>query len=106
VKAIIGPGLAERLAGQRVRVTLLVRSSTDFGAGAMRFAYQSGLAISHWQTANLSADYQPVGIIWRVPTMRTNPAGDYLVIEPGIPGDGTGVDIQSIKIDVLPAEAS
>jgi hypothetical protein len=106
VKAIIGPGLAERLAGQRVRVTLLARSSTDFGAGAMRFAYQSGLAISHWQTANLTADYQPVGIIWRVPTMRTNPAGDYLVIEPGIPGDGTGVDIQSIKIDVLPAEAS
>lgn len=105
VKAIIGPGLANRLAGQRVRVTLVARSSTDFGAGSMRFAYQSGLAISHWQTANLGADYQAVGMIWRVPTMRTNP-GDYLVIEPGIPGDGTGVDIQSIKIDVLPAEAS
>ena len=106
VKAIIGPGLADRLAGQRVRVTLLTRSSTDFGAGSMRFAYQSGLAISHWQTANLSSEYEAAGMIWRVPTMRTNPAGDYLVIEPGIPGDGTGVDIQSIKIDVLPPEGS
>jgi hypothetical protein len=47
VKAIIGPGLAERLAGQRVRVTLLARSSTDFGAGAMRFAYQSGRLSRH-----------------------------------------------------------
>ena len=106
VKANIGPGLADRLAGQRVRVTLLTRSSTDFGAGSMRFAYQSGLAISHWQTANLSSEYEAAGMIWRVPTMRTNPAGDYLVIEPGIPGDGTGVDIQSIKIDVLPPEGS
>jgi hypothetical protein len=105
VKALIGPGLAARLAGNRVRVTIVARSSTDFGAAAMRFAYQSGLAISHWQTANLAPDYEAVGMIWRVPTMRTDPTGDYLVIEPGIPGDGTGVDIQSIKIDVLAGES-
>ena len=105
VKALIGPGLAARLAGNRVRVTIVARSSTDFGAAAMRFAYQSGLAISHWQTANLAPDYEAVGMIWRVPTMRTDPAGDFLVIEPGIPGDGTGVDIQSIRIDVLAGES-
>ena len=33
--------------------------------------------------------------------MRTNPTGDYIVIEPGIPGDGTSADIQSATIDVL-----
>ena len=102
VKVLIGPGLAADLAGQRVRVTILARSSLDNGAANMRFAYQSGVAISYWQTANLGADYQPVGMVWRVPTMRTSPDGsDQLVIEPGIPGDNTGVDIKSIKIDVL-----
>jgi hypothetical protein len=37
--------------------------------------------------------------------MRTDPNGDYLVIEPGIPGDGTGADIQAIRIDVLAGES-
>jgi hypothetical protein len=101
VKVMIGPGLAARLAGRNVRVVIDARSSTDFGAANMRFAYQSGLAISHWQTANLSGDYKELGMEWRVPTMRTNPNGDFLLIEPGIPGDGTGADIKSIRIDVL-----
>jgi hypothetical protein len=101
VKAHIGPGLAGRLAGREVRVTIIARAAPDNGALNMRFAYQSGLAISHWQTANLGADYEPVAMRWRLPAMQTGEAGDYLVIEPGIPGDGTAVDIQSIKIDVL-----
>lgn len=101
VKVLIGPGLASRLAGKQVRVVITARSSLEVGAAGMRFAYQSGLAISHWQTANLSSDYEPVGMLWRVPTMRTSPAGDFLLIEPGIPGDGTGADIESIRIDVL-----
>jgi hypothetical protein len=101
VKVLIGPGLAASLAGHNVRVTIVARSSPDSGAAAMRFAYQSGYAISFWQTANLGNDYAPVAMLWRVPTLRTNPAGDYLQIEPGIPGDGTSVDVQSITIDVL-----
>ena len=101
VKALIGPGLAGRLAGRNVRVTLVARSSSEAGAAGMRFAYQSGLAISHWQTANLAANYQAVAIIWRVPTQRTDRAGDLLLIEPGVPGDGTGADIKSIRIDLL-----
>ena len=101
VKVLIGPGLASRLAGKQVRVVITARSSQEGGAAGMRFAYQSGLAISHWQTANLASDYEPVGMVWRVPTMRTSPAGDFLLIEPGIPGDGTGADIESIRIDVL-----
>lgn len=99
-RAIIGPGLAERLAGQTVRVTLLARSSDENGATQMRFAYQSGLAVSHWQSADLSSNYGTYGMIWRVPAADTG-EHDYLLIEPGIPGDGTSTDIRMIKIDIL-----
>ncbi len=101
VKAMVGPGLAIRLAGHDVRVTIVARSSTDAGAASMRFAYQSGVAISHWQTVNLGADYQAVALTWRVPSLQTDRSGDYLLIQPGVPGDGTGTDIKSIKIDLL-----
>jgi hypothetical protein len=107
IKAVIGPGLATRLAGQRIRVTITARSSAERGAANMRFAYQSGLAISHWQTANLSSEYADVALIWRVPTQRTSSTGsDYLIIEPGIPGDGSGADVHSIKIDLLAPSSS
>ena len=80
VKALIGPGLATRLAGHNIRVTIVARSSKDAGAASMRFAYQSGVAISHWQTANLGPDYQAVALTWRVPTHahrpQRRPAGD------------------------------
>lgn len=66
----------------------------------MRFALQSGLAVSHWQSADLSPNYATYGMIWRVPAARTT-AGDYLLIEPGIPGDGTSVDIRAIRIDIV-----
>jgi hypothetical protein len=107
VKAIIGPGLAARLAGQNVRVVITARASQEAGAATMRFAYQSGLAISHWQTANLSSDFTQLGMEWRVPAMRTSAnGGDALIIEPGIPGDGTGMDIKAIRIDVLASPSS
>jgi hypothetical protein len=101
VKVSIGPALAQHLAGQNVRVVIVGRSSLESGAAGMRFAYQSGLAISHWQTANLGRDYAAVGMEWRVPAMQTSPTGDFLLIEPGIPGDGTGVDVKSIRIDLI-----
>ncbi|MHA1549482.1 MAG: hypothetical protein ACTSYE_11190 [Alphaproteobacteria bacterium] len=97
----VGPGLATQLAGQQIRVRVIARASRERGALAMRFAYQSGIAISHWQTANLEPDYTEVGILWRVPEQRTSTAGDYLIIEPGIPGDGSGADIRAVEVDVL-----
>lgn len=100
-RAIIGPGLAQSLAGRDIRVTLSLRSSHELGAAKLRFAYQSGLAVSHWQVADAPAAYGDVGLIWRVPAQRTDAKGDYLLIEPGIPGDGTSVDIRSIRIDVI-----
>jgi hypothetical protein len=84
-----------------VRVTLVARSSQERGAANMRFAYQSGIALSHWQTANLGPGYEAVALIWPVPALQTSDTGQYLLIEPGIPGDGTGVDISAIRIDVL-----
>ncbi len=101
VKALIGPGLATRLAGHDVRVTIVARSAKNSGAATMRFAYQSGVAISHWQTANLGSDYQAVALTWRVPSLQTDRAGDVLLIQPGVPGTGTGADVKSIKIDLL-----
>jgi hypothetical protein len=97
----IGPGLSSRLAGRTVRVTIVARSARENGASTMRFAYQSGLAISHWQTANLSPEFTPLGLVWRVPTLRTSPAGDAILIEPGIPGSGTGVEVKSVAIDLI-----
>ena len=100
-KVIIGAGLSSRLAGRTVRVTIDARSARENGATSMRFAYQSGVAISHWQTANLSSDFTELGLVWRVPALRTNPIGDFIIIEPGIPGSGTGVEIRSVRIDLV-----
>ena len=100
-RVIIGAGLSSRLAGRVIRVTIDARSARENGATSMRFAYQSGVAISHWQTANLAADFTELGLVWRVPTMRTSPEGDYIVIEPGIPGSGSAVEIRSVRIDLV-----
>ena len=104
VRVMVGPGLAGRIAGRPVRITVVARSSQDNGAAGLRFAYENGLAISHWQTAHLNNDFASYDLVWRIPAMHADPGTDQLLIEPGIPGDGTAADIQLIKIDVLKAE--
>lgn len=104
VRLNIGPGIANRLAGEPVRVVIVARSAKEGGAANMRFAYQSGVALSHWQTADLRASDMAYGIAWRVPKIQTDPNGDYLLIEPGIPGDGTAADIRSVRLDLLAKE--
>ena len=79
-----------------------MRSSTESGAANLRFAYQSGLAISHWQAADLGTEFASVTLDWRLPSLRTSPDNDYVLIQPGLPGDGTAVDIRMIRIDILP----
>jgi len=101
VRVTIGPGLAGRFAGRSVRVTLLARAARENGATGLRFAYENGIAISHWQTANLAKDFASYNLVWRVPALRVDPDTDQLLVEPGIPGDGTAADIRSIKIDLL-----
>lgn len=100
-RALVGPDLAERFAGRTIRLTMLARSSPENSAPSIRFAYQSGLAVSHWQSVVLSGNYGSYGMIWRVPAAHKGPIGDFILIEPGIPGDGTSIDIRSIKIDIL-----
>jgi hypothetical protein len=104
VRVVIGPGLAGRIAGQPVRVTLVARSSQENGAGDLRFAYENGLAISQWQTAHLGNDFASYDLVWRIPAMRADPGTDQILIEPGIAGDGTAADIQAIKIEILSVE--
>ena len=101
MRVVIGPGLSNRLSGHAVRVTLIARAARENGATGLRFAYENGLAISPWHTANLGNDFQIFNLVWRVPSMRADPNTDQLLIEPGIPGDGTAADIQSIKLDLL-----
>lgn len=100
-RVIVGPGLASRIAGHRVRVVIVAREASENGAASFRMAYQSGVAISHWQSAELSSDFTPLGLVWRVPALRTDLSGDAILIEPGIPGDGSAVEIRSVKIDLL-----
>lgn len=97
----IGPGMATRLAGHNVRITVMARTVPENGALNMRIAYQSGLAVSHWRMANLTSEFAPVELVWRVPALRTDPNGGAIIIEPGIPGDGTAVEIGSITVDLL-----
>jgi hypothetical protein len=99
-RALIGGGLAQQFAGQTIRVTLVVRSAHESGATKLRFAYQAGVAISPWQVASLTSSFSTIGLIWRVPAQRTS-TGDFVLIEPGVPGDGTAADIKSIKIELL-----
>lgn len=100
-RALVGPGLAARLGGHTVNVIVVARSARENGAANLRFALQSGLAVSYWKTASLTQELEPISLTWRVPTLRTDPKGDSIVIEPGIPGDGTGTEISAIVVDVL-----
>ncbi|MCB1488264.1 MAG: hypothetical protein KDJ88_12505 [Bauldia sp.] len=100
-RAMIGPGLAARLGGHTVNVIVVARIAKENGAANLRFALQSGLAVSYWKTARLTSDFAPISLTWRVPTLRTDPTGDTIIIEPGIPGDGTGTEIKAIVVDVL-----
>ncbi len=104
VRVMIGPGLAGRISGRPVRVTLVARTSQENGAASLRFAYENGLAISPWQTAHLDSDFASYSLVWRIPAMRADPGSHQLLIEPGIPGEDTAADIQLIKIDVLKSE--
>ena len=88
VRVVIGPGLSSRLSGHAVRVTLVARAAHENGATGLRFAYENGLAISPWQTANLGNDFQTFNLVWRVPSMRADPNADQLLIDPAFPATG------------------
>jgi len=100
-RAVIGPGLASRLSGHTVRVTVMARAAEENGASSLRFAYQSGLAVSYWETAKLTAQFSAFQLEWRLPKLQTDPSGNVIIIEPGIPGEGTSADVGAVAVDLL-----
>ena len=99
-RAVIGPGVAERLAGHEVRVVIEARGSPDQAAGAVRLAYQQDLLILDWRVSRLIGDYAFISASWTIPDRATD-GPDYLLIEPGVAGDGTAIDIRSIRFEIV-----
>lgn len=97
----IGRGVYERIAGHRIRIVIVARASRTAPAMNVRFAYQNGRAQSPWNEAQLGSSYTPLSAEWTAPRERGGPEYDSLIIEPGIPGDGTSIDVRSVRIEVL-----
>lgn len=97
----IGRGVYERIAGHRIRIVLVARASRTAPAMNVRFAYQNGRVQSPWSEVKLGSSYTPLSAEWTAPPERGGPENDSLIIEPGIPGDGTSIDVRSVRIEVL-----
>ncbi|WEK51732.1 MAG: hypothetical protein P0Y66_07060 [Candidatus Kaistia colombiensis] len=97
----VGRGVYERLAGRTIRIVVVARATATSPAHSLRFAYQNGRSLSPWQDGVVGADYAPLSATWTVPRDRGGPETDAVLIEPGIPGDGTAADIKSVRIEVL-----
>lgn len=99
-KALIAPSVAQRLAGHRIRLVLEARSAAENGAARMRLAYQRGSAVSGWQEADLPVDFSEISLVWEMPADATA-GNDYILIQPGIPGDGTATEVRSIRFEIV-----
>lgn len=97
----VGRGVYERIAGHRIRIVLVARGSRLAPATSLRFAYQNGRVQSPWTDVAVAGQYTPLSAIWQAPKDRGGPEFDSIIIEPGVPGDGTSVDIRSVRIEVL-----
>jgi hypothetical protein len=100
-RIVVGRGVYERIAGRSIRIVVVARGSKDAPAHAMRFSYQNGRSVSPWFDVDLGTPYAALSGVWQVPKNRGGPASDALILEPGIPGDGTAVDIRSVRLEVL-----
>ena len=97
----VGRGVYERLAGRTVRIVVVARAAATDPAGSLRFSYQNGRSLSPWFDGALGTDYAPLSLTWNVPKERGGPEVDAIMIEPGIPGDGTAADVSSVRIEIL-----
>lgn len=97
----VGRGVYERLSGRTIRIVVVARATAAAPAHSLRFAYQNGRSLSPWTDGVIGADYAPLSATWTVPKDRGGPETDAVLIEPGIPGDGTAADIKSVRIEVL-----
>ncbi len=99
-RAVLGPGVANRLVGHQVRFVIEARATPGQPAQAVRFIYVRGLSTLAPRLSPLLADFGVITPTWDIPA-GTVDGNDYLLIEPGVPGDGTAVDIRSIRIEIL-----
>lgn len=97
----VGRGVFERLAGRTVRIVVVARAAATDPASSLRFSYQNGRSLSPWFDGPLGAGYAPLSLTWKVPKERGGPETDAIMIEPGIPGDGTAADVSSVRIEIL-----
>ncbi|MBN9058397.1 MAG: hypothetical protein J0H21_04255 [Rhizobiales bacterium] len=97
----VGRGVYERLSGRTIRIVVVARAASGAPSHSLRFAYQNGRSLSPWKDGVIGADYAPLSTTWTVPKDRGGPETDAVLIEPGIPGDGTAADIKSVRIEVL-----
>ncbi|MHA1560263.1 MAG: hypothetical protein ACTSWI_06285 [Alphaproteobacteria bacterium] len=96
----IGPDAANSLAGHQVRVVMEARGTPDQAAAAVRLAYQQDLIILDWRLARLIGEFAVITATWTIPG-RVAEGTDYLLIEPGVAGDGTAIDVRSIRFELL-----
>lgn len=101
-RLIIGRGAFERFTGRTIRIVVVARAAGYGPASSFRFAYQSGRALGPWISAEPTSEWRPYAGTWTVPAPRAGgPVNDVLLIEPGVPGDGTTIDVRSVRIEVL-----
>ncbi|MGD9740339.1 MAG: hypothetical protein AB7O56_01635 [Bauldia sp.] len=98
-RAIVGPGVAERLGGHDVRLIMEVRAAPTRPSSTLRIGYLRGTRLLEWRTIGLGTEFETATLEWDVPPGGT--AADAFIIEPGIPGDGTALDIRSLRLQVL-----
>ncbi|MCC6735015.1 MAG: hypothetical protein IT534_02670 [Bauldia sp.] len=99
-RAAIGPGISTGIEGRSVRIQLDVRGTPGRPATTLRLAYLRGNALLEWRTVTVTGEFAIVDAVWTIPTGVPSPNGDALLIAPGVPGDGTAVDIRRIVMDV------
>ncbi len=101
-RLVVGPGVYQRIAGRTVRIVVVARGARENPAASLRLAYQNGRQLSGWSDLALGDQYQSLAMTWAVPKQRSGAEGDAVLIEPGIPGDGTAAQISAVTIDILP----
>lgn len=99
-RAVVGPGVAELLGGHDIRVVLEVRAAPTRPSLTMRIGYLRGTRLLEWRTIGLGSEFEIAALDWAIPP-GPGAVPDALIIEPGIPGDGTALEIRSLGIQIL-----
>jgi hypothetical protein len=96
-RLVISPGVADRLARRTIHVVVTARSPTDDGAGTIRLGYRAGDEASPFSAQPLGREYRRLEIVWTVP--GGSALGEHaLLIEPGLLGGGSVVDVKAVEV--------